>query len=203
MRSGIILAGGRSTRFGGEEKSIKVVKGKTMISRVMEALSCVVDEILVSVRDEPQQRLVEPFLEKGQRFVYDKIHGIGPMSGVNTALNEVKGEYVVIVACDMPFLNKSVIDLLFKEAEGHDAAVPVRENGFLEPLHAVYRRDSMIEAVRVSIEKGERRIASPINYLKDVVYVQEKKILEIDPDLRTFLNINRAEDMSVIMDEDQ
>ncbi|WP_424358290.1 molybdenum cofactor guanylyltransferase [Methanocella sp. MCL-LM] len=195
MRSGIILAGGRSTRFGGGEKSLREVGGRPMICRVKGSLDDVVDEIIVSVRDEKQRDLVFPYLKKITPFVYDEVHDIGPLAGVNACLKAAKGEYVVVVACDMPFISPAVIDYLFKAAEGHNAAVPVRENGFIEPLHAVYRREAMIAAVDEAISQGKRRIASPLDYLKDVVYVPVEKLREIDPDLKTFINVNRAEDM--------
>lgn len=197
MRSGIILAGGRSTRFGGGEKSLREVCGKPMICRVKGSLDDVVDEIIVSVRDEKQRDLVFPYLEETTPFVYDELRDIGPLAGVNACLKVAKGEYVVVVACDMPFISPEVLDFLFKSAQGHDATVPVRENGFIEPLHAVYRREAMIAAVDEAISHGKRRIAAPLDYLKDVVYVPVEKLREIDPGLRTFLNVNRAEDMPV------
>lgn len=195
MKSGIILAGGRSTRFGGEEKSLKPVNGKPMICSVIGALSGVVDEIVLSVRDERQRDLVYPFIKDDMAFVYDEVQGIGPLSGIYSCLKHVHGDYVVIVACDMPFINKNAVDMLFNEAIGHDAAVPQRENGFLEPLHAVYRRESMIRAVRESLDSGEHRIASPLKHMADVVYVPVERITKVDRELKTFLNINRAEDM--------
>jgi molybdenum cofactor guanylyltransferase len=196
MRSGIILAGGRSTRFGGGEKSLRAVEGKPMICRVREALQPVVDELVVSVRDERQRDLVYPFLsEDNHAFAYDRLQGIGPLAGVLESLKLARGEYVFIAACDMPFINSQVIDLLFEKARGHDAAVPAGPGDFLEPLHAVYRREPMIRAVKESLDKGEHRIASPLRHLKDVVYVSYDEIRAVDPDLKTFLNINRAEDI--------
>jgi molybdopterin-guanine dinucleotide biosynthesis protein A len=65
MRSGIILAGGRSTRFGGGEKSLKPVNGQPMICHVREAIKPLVDEIIVSVRDEVQRNRVFPYLLDG------------------------------------------------------------------------------------------------------------------------------------------
>ncbi len=95
----------------------------------------------------------------------------------------------------MPLVNTRAIELLFEKAQGHDAAVPLGHDGFLEPLHAVYRREPMIRAVEESIRKGERRIAAPLKYLKDVVYVPVDQIRKVDPELKTFLNVNRAEDL--------
>lgn len=195
MRSGIVLAGGRSTRFGGEEKSLKQVRGKHMICRVIEALQGAVDEIVISVRDERQRDLLYPFIS-GYDFGYDEVRDIGPLAGVSACLKKVSGDYVFITACDMPFINTKAVDLLFEKAEGHDAAVPRHDSGLIEPLHAVYRRDAMLSAVEASVRAGERRISAPLGNLKDVVYVPVSDIQKVDPELNTFLNINRAEDMS-------
>jgi len=196
MRSGIILAGGRSTRFGGGEKSLRAVDGKPMICRVREALLPQVDELVVSVRDEGQRDLVFPYLSGDeQTFAYDKLRDIGPLAGVLESLKAARGEYVFIAACDMPYISPGAIAFLFEKARSHDAAVPVGPNDFIEPLHAVYKREPMIRAVEEALGKGERRIASPLKHLKDVVYVPFDEIRAVDPELKTFRNINRAEDM--------
>ena len=196
MRSGIILAGGRSTRFGGGEKSLRSVDGKPMICRVRGALLAVVDELIVSVRDEGQRDLVFPYLGGSeQTFAYDRLRDVGPLAGVLESLKAARGEYVFIAACDMPYINPGVIAFLFDKARGHDAAVPKGPGEFLEPLHAVYRREAMVRAVEESLAAGERRIASPLRHLQDVVYVPFDEIRKVDPELKTFLNINRAEDM--------
>jgi molybdopterin-guanine dinucleotide biosynthesis protein A len=167
-----------------------------MICRVREALLPVVDELVVSVRDERQRDLVFPFLSEGNHaFAYDRLHDIGPLAGVLESLKAARGEYVFIAACDMPFINSRAIELLFEKARGHDAAVPSGPNDFLEPLHAVYRRGPMIRAVEESLRLGEQRIASPLRHLKDVVYVPFDDVRAVDPELKTFRNINRAEDM--------
>lgn len=194
MRSGIILAGGRSTRFGGGDKSLKPVDGKPMICRVRDTLGGVVGEVILSVRNQDQQARVSQLLSR-DTFALDEVPDIGPLAGVQAALKAAAGEYVALVACDMPFLNGRAVELLFEKAAGHDAAVPVSSNGFLEPLHAVYRREPMLRAVDESIKKGERRIAAPLTHLKDVVYVPAEELERVDPGLKTFLNINRADDL--------
>jgi len=197
MRSGLILAGGRSTRFGGGEKSLRIVGGKRMICRVVDALCPITDELVISVRDERQKDLLYPFISCYD-FVYDEIKDIGPLSGIYAGLQRVKGYYVVVVACDMPLINTAAIELLFKKAKDHDAAVPAHADGFIEPLHAVYRREPMLNAVKQSIDAGESKISAPLKMLKDVVYVPDEDIKKVDPELDTFLNVNRAEDMDRI-----
>ncbi len=166
-----------------------------MICRVKGSLETTVDEVIVSVRDERQRDIVFPYLREELPFVYDEVHDIGPLAGIYSCLKAAKGDYVVVVACDMPFISPEVIRYLFELAKEHDAAVPVQENGFIEPLHAVYRRQSMIDAVEEAIRLGKRRISAPIDFLKDVVFVPVDKLKDIDPELKTFVNVNRAEDM--------
>src|SRR5271157_2782797 len=197
MRSGIVLAGERSTRFGGGEKSLQLVGGKRMICRVIDALCGIVDELIISVRDEGQRDILYPFIT-GHTFVYDEVEGIGPLAGIFASLARAKGDYAAVVACDMPYINKAAIELLFDRAEGHDAAVPRHDNGLIEPLHAVYRRDRMLVAVRESIEASESKISAPLKRLKDVIYVPVDEIRKVDPELDTFLNVNRAEDVEQI-----
>jgi molybdopterin-guanine dinucleotide biosynthesis protein A len=167
-----------------------------MICHVREAIKPLVDELIVSVRDEQQRNRVFPYLPDGSNtFVYDELRDIGPLAGILPALRAARGEYVVIVACDMPFISTRAIELLFASAKGHDAAVPAGDDGFLAPLHAVNRREPMIRPVEESVRKGERRIAAPLKYLGDVVYVPAAEIRKVDPGLNTFLNVNRAEDL--------
>jgi molybdopterin-guanine dinucleotide biosynthesis protein A len=198
MRSGLILAGGRSTRFGGGEKSLKPIGEKRMICHVIDALAPVVDELIISVRDERQRDLLFPLMG-GYEFVYDEVKDIGPLSGVLAGLGRAKGDYVVVVACDMPLISKAAIGVLFKIAEGHDAAVPRHPDGLIEPLHAVYKREPMLRAVKASVEAGERKISAPLRHLRDVVYVSDEDIKKVDGELDTFLNVNRAEDMERIV----
>lgn len=79
MRSGIVLAGGRSTRFGGREKSLELVEGKRMICRAIDSICGAVDEVIISVRDEQQRDILAPFVSS-YRFVFDEAEGLGPPS---------------------------------------------------------------------------------------------------------------------------
>ncbi len=168
-----------------------------MICHVIDALSPIVDELIISVRDERQRDLLFPFIS-GHEFAYDEVQGIGPLSGVRAGLGRAKGDYVAVVACDMPLISEAAVDLLFKKAEGHDAAVPRHADGLIEPLHAVYKKEPMLRAVKESIAAGERKISAPLKRLEDVVYVPDEEMRSVDGELDTFLNVNRAEDMERI-----
>ena len=194
--SAIILAGGKGKRMGYREKALMAINGKPLISYVIEGLEKVVDNIILSVRDKAQGELFDTVLP-GYTYAFDKYENTGPLAGILSGLSVCRDEYCFIAACDMPFINENVVKMLFKGSVNHDAAIPRREDGFLEPLHAVYRCKPMIFETRKAIKNGERIILAPIQKLR-VNYVEMEDIRKIDPDLRTFININTPEDMDRI-----
>ena len=99
----------------------------------------------------------------------------------------------------MPFVNFRVVDLLFEKANGHDAALPRWEDRKFEPLHAVYSR-KLISEIEKAFEKGKCSVLTPVFEMQDVVFVEVSEIRELDPELRTFANINTVEDMEFIIE---
>lgn len=191
--SALILAGGKGSRLGYQEKALIDINGKPLIAFVIENLKKVVDNIIISVRNTEQGELLESHLS-GCRFAYDVHKNIGPLAGILSGLEACEDEYCFTAACDMPFINEKVVRTLFMKSEHYDAAIPRREGGFLEPLHAVYRCKPMIRETEKAIESGETVILAPIFKLR-VNYVGIDEIKRIDPELRTFMNINTCEDI--------
>lgn len=196
MYSALILAGGEGKRLGYKEKAFMDIEGKPLIAYVIEALEKAVDEIIISVRDKAQGELFEPHFP-GYKLAYDVYKNIGPLAGILSGLEACKDEYCFVAACDMPFINENVVRLLFRKSENYEAAIPRWEDGFLEPLHAVYRCKSMIREIEKAIEKGETIILAPI-FKMNVNYVEVDEIKKLDPELRTFMNINTYEDIQFI-----
>lgn len=195
--SALILAGGKGSRLGYKEKALMDINGKPLIAYVIEALEKVVDNIIISVRNKAQGELLKPYLP-GYRFAYDVHKNIGPVAGILSGLTLCEDEYCFIAACDMPFINDNVIKMLFEKSEHYDAAIPRWDDGFLEPLHAVYRCKPMIRETKKAIGNGETIILAPIFKL-NVNYIGIEEIKNIAPDLRTFMNINTPEDMQQII----
>ncbi|AKB28542.1 Molybdopterin-guanine dinucleotide biosynthesis protein [Methanosarcina siciliae T4/M] len=198
-RSAIMLAGGRGRRMGMVEKALLKFEGKTILGRLLENLFRVVDEVILSVRDIPQKEKLLPVLEKFPdreiRFCFDSREDAGPLEGIRAGLLESRSEYSFVCAGDMPFVNPEVVDLLFEKADGHDAALPRWEKDRMyEPLHAVYSRKMLLEIEKV-FEGGRHSVLTPVFEMKDVVFVEISEIREIDPELRTFANINTVEDL--------
>jgi molybdopterin-guanine dinucleotide biosynthesis protein A len=197
MYSALILAGGLGSRLGYKEKANIDINGRTLIAYVIENLEEVVDDIIVSVRDEAQGKLLNTRISK-YRLAYDTCKNIGPLAGILSGLSACKDEYCFVVACDMPFINEKVVRLLFKKCEDYDAAIPRWGDGLLEPLHAVYRCEPMIRETKKAIQKGETVILAPVFRL-NINYVSVDDINKMDPDLMTFMNVNTPEDVQNVM----
>ncbi|MCX9024967.1 MAG: molybdenum cofactor guanylyltransferase [Candidatus Methanoperedens sp.] len=195
--SALILAGGRGSRLGYREKALMDINGKPLLAYVIESLEKVVDNLIISVRDRAQGELLESRFP-GFSFAYDMHKNTGPLAGILSGLLLSRDEFCFIAACDMPFINDKVVKMLFQKSEFHDAAIPRWEDGFLEPLHAVYRCKPMILETKKAIESGETIILAPVFKLK-VNYVGIEEIKKLDPDLKTFMNINTPEDMQKII----
>jgi molybdopterin-guanine dinucleotide biosynthesis protein A len=197
-RSVIVLAGGKGKRMGMIEKALLEFEGKTILERLLENLFQVADEVILSVRDSAQKEKFRPVLEKFPcreiRFCFDTLEDAGPLEGIRAGLLESRSEYTFVCAGDMPFVNSRVVDLLFKNVSGHDAALPRWENGKYEPLHAVYSRKLIHETEKI-FKKGRRSVLTPVFEMQDVVFVEVSEIRKLDPALRTFANINTAEDL--------
>ncbi|VVB54418.1 Molybdenum cofactor guanylyltransferase [uncultured archaeon] len=194
--SAIILAGGKGKRMGYREKALMAINGKPLISYVIESLEKVVDNIIISVRDKAQGKLLDSVLP-GYIYAFDEYENTGPLAGILSGLTVCTDDFCFIAACDMPFINENVIKLLFKSGEDHDAAIPRWKDGFLEPLHAVYKCKPMLSETKKAIKNGEKIVLAPIQKLR-VNYVEMEEIRKIDMNLRTFININTPEEMDII-----
>jgi len=187
--------------MGMVEKPLMEFEGKTILEFLISSLSRSVNEIVISVRDQTQEaqliHVIEKFPACEIHFSWDFAEGIGPLEGIRTGLLGISSEYAFVCAGDMPFINSDVVDLLFESAEGHDAAVPKHKNGKFEPLHAVYSK-KLVPKIEKAVEMGKYSVLTPVFELHDVVCVEVSKILKLDPELKTFMNINTVEDLEKI-----
>jgi molybdopterin-guanine dinucleotide biosynthesis protein A len=103
------------------------------------------------------------------------------------------GEWVFISACDMPFINKNVIKYMYSQKNNFDAVVPIVK-GKTEPLLAFYSKRLLptMEKVILTDKRGIK------DFLKNkrVKYVTSKEIKKIDPEAKSFANLNTPEDVN-------
>lgn len=193
MRSAVILCGGKSSRFNCIDKTFIKFGVKPLLKHVIDSVSEVVDEIIIATQNE--ERVVDIKKMVDLKIVFDTVEGFGPIAGILAGLEECSSEYSIILACDMPFTSSEVISLLFDQALGYDAAIPKWKDDLIEPLYAIYRRDSMIDAARSAIKDDAHNVNYSISLLSEVNYISMEIIKEIDPELKTFVNINTPKDL--------
>ncbi len=193
----LILAGGKSQRFQSRDKCFITLHDKPLIQHAIDNVSSVADEIIVAVRDTQQGEQIRNRMPNKVILVFDSFKGFGPLAGVLAGLERASSLYSLIVGCDMPFVHIPVVEFLFEVAEQgkYDAVIPRWENGMVEPLHAVYKRETMLNAVRDTIEKGDGKMFNVLSQLENVHFVAMGKIREIDYELKTFRNINTPDDL--------
>lgn len=150
-RTGVVLAGGYSTRFGERDKALAPVDGDPMLVRVVRRLAAVTDTVFVNCRQDQhaafERTLADADLSATTEFALDEVPDRGPLAGLETALERVDADLTAVVACDMPWVDPTLLDLLFERVDGHDAAVPEQPDGQLQPVQAVYRTEPMRAAV--------------------------------------------------------
>jgi molybdopterin-guanine dinucleotide biosynthesis protein A len=193
LRSCVILAGGAGRRIGSEKAFLEFF-GKKMIERTAEIVGEVVDDVVVVARDEDQEARLRDLVQEA-RLVSDSVRGFGPVAGLAAGMGAARGEHALAVGCDLPFLNPEVLDILFDFAEGYEAAIPEREGGLIEPLHAVYRADSMARACETALAMDIRKIRAPLEGLR-AKYVSLELLRPVDSELLSFFNLNTEEDLS-------
>lgn len=187
MRTGLILAGGDSSRFG-SWKVLARFRGRPMVRWVADALLSESDELLVSVRSREQAARLQDVLPEA-RVIPDERHDRGPIEGFAQGFDAARGGVVLVAPCDAPLLQPALYRLLLDVLESHAAAVP--RLGVIDPLRAVYRTD----AARAGLaERDPKCPASLVDGLGPVL-VEADALREVDPTLVSFLDANRKEDL--------
>ena len=193
MKGGLVLAGGKSTRFG-INKALARLGEKPLIAHVVDRALHVADEIVVAIGRESNTAVYRKLLPKSAQVVKDRLRAKSPLVGILTGFQVMKSGYSVVLSCDTPFVKDDVLKLLFKRAVHADAAVPKWANGDIEPLQSVYKVRSVIPAAKLALHRQEFRIVDMIKRLDRVTYVPVREIKRIDRDLTTFFNVNTQSD---------
>jgi molybdopterin-guanine dinucleotide biosynthesis protein A len=193
--TGIVLAGGRSTRMGTDKASM-ALDGVPLLQRTVMVLSEVAAEIVV-VRSHQQ---VLPAVESARPIavVEDAIEGEGPLIGIAAGLRRASHDLALVVACDMPFLQPSLLRLLVERlAAGRRFVVPMY-GGRPQPLCSAFRRDAL-PVLEAQIAAGVRRIMAVSDAL-EADRVTPEQWSAVDVNGRSFENVNTPEEFEAARD---
>jgi len=191
--SGIILAGGRSRRFGSDKLAVRIGDG-TLLDRSVAAVAQIATDIVVVVA--PGDHRVPASVDRPLRIVADPVAHGGPLVGLLTGLEAVDQPLAIVVGGDMPELRADVLGLLVRTlaAEPTIDGVVLRSRGALVPLPAAVRTGAATDITRRLVGDGERRLRSLFERLPTRV-LEEGAWRPLDPDGDTLRDIDRPADL--------
>ncbi len=178
--TGIILAGGKSLRYG-KNKALVEVEGTRLIERVISVVQPLFENLIIITNNPREYDYLQLPMHE------DLIKGLGPLGGVYTGLEAISNESGFFVACDMPFLQSDLIRHMVEIKGDFDAVVP-KVDWKIEPLHAIYTRNCL-PAIKQLIDAQGYQIIKFFDNIR-VRYVKEKEIRSFDSRLKSFLNVN-------------
>jgi molybdopterin-guanine dinucleotide biosynthesis protein A len=180
-----VLAGGASRRMGAN-KSFVELAGKPLIQHTLERVRRLNAPVILVTNDPDLYRRFET------PMVSDVVRGKGSLGGIYSALMNSATPYTLCVACDMPLLDVGLLHYLLSLRAGFDAVVPMLD-GQPQGLHAVYHH-RCAQPIHDLMDRNELRITALFNHLR-VRLVGEAAIRAIDPELRSFTNLNTPEEL--------
>jgi molybdenum cofactor guanylyltransferase len=179
----LILGGGRSRRMGRDKAGLPA-GDVSLIEHLVRRLAPVAGETIVA--GGPNLSHVD-----GVRQVDDRFPGMGPLAGIHAGLLAANYRWVWVVACDLPDVEPRLGTLLCRLAVGVDAVVPRVDDG-PQGLCAVYDQ-ALAPRIASFLESGQRRVQDLLARL-DVRDVTEAELRQVDPELRSFRNLNTPAD---------
>jgi molybdopterin-guanine dinucleotide biosynthesis protein A len=181
--TGIILAGGKSSRMGTDKGFLKL-NNKTFIEYSIEALQPLVSQIII-VSNDPDYDVFK------MKRVEDLIKDAGPLAGIHSGLKHSRTEYNLVLSCDIPLIKKEVIEKLIDAQDGYQDVIQIVSNGKSMPLIAMYKKTCETTFHKL-LQKDERRLQVAMNQCK-------VKNIVLDPENNLYTaNINTPEELKTI-----
>jgi len=181
--TGIILAGGKSSRMG-QDKGLLMLNGRTFMSHIIEALEPVVSDIIIVSNNSDYD------IYKLKR-VADILKDSGPLAGLYTGLFHSETENNIVLSCDVPLINTAVLNILIEGFETEKDVIHIKSEEKNMPLIAIYKKQCMPHFLK-RLHDGERRLQTAIDNMNT-------KSIPLEPAMQRFVkNINTASDLKEI-----
>lgn len=187
--TGVILAGGRATRYDGINKAFVEVGGRRILDRIYPVFRDLFDEIIL-VTNQP-----DAYLDYNLHIVTDIFPVRSSLAGVHAGLFHASHDHIFATACDAPFIEKTIVREVLSRIDDTCHAVMPEVGGKLEPLFAVYAKKCLPTAEN-ALRNGRFQIFSLCR--RDRVRIVPEKVLRrLDPDLTAFFNVNTLQDKAL------
>ena len=183
----VIQAGGMSSRMG-EDKALKPFLGRPLIQRVIDRLTPIADELIVTTNRPADYQFLN------LRLIPDLKPGRGALGGLYTAITSASSPLVAVVACDMPFASTVFFEGASRLMVEEDADVVIAktDEGY-EPLHALYRRETCLPAIESAISADQWKVISWFPQVT-VRTLAPDEVKSFDPSGLCFWNLNTPEE---------
>lgn len=182
--TGIILAGGKSSRMG-ENKAFVLFSNQPLVEILLDKVSALFKDLMI-VSNKPHL-----YQKYGIRVEKDVFQDCGPLGGIYTGLFCSQNLHNFILACDMPFANQDLIRYMLEKSADSDVTI-AEHNGRLEPLCAVYSKNC-IQPVKEQLVRNNLKIVDFFKHVR-VKTISEEEVARFDPEGCCFANINTPED---------
>jgi molybdopterin-guanine dinucleotide biosynthesis protein A len=203
-----VQAGGRSSRMG-EDKALKPFLGRPLVQRVIERLSPIADELIVTTnRPDDYSFLLDSKVYRlwSPRLISDLKPGRGALGGLYTAIASATHPSVAVVACDMPFASPTLIEAMTSLMVEEEADVVIaraaprveragKTEGGYEPIHAVYRRETCLPAIESAINADQWKVIAWLPLVRVRVLTSDE-LKRYDPAGLAFWNVNTPEEFA-------
>jgi len=191
--SGIVLAGGNSSRMGTNKALIEILGVPLMIRQIMKLEKLLETrnrgELLVSVRETSALEL-----PSGARYVLDLEPGQGPLMGLYSCLREIGQGHAVVLGVDMPRMDAPTLSLLVDQCEPGVGVVPGYSNSeFYEPLAAVYPVE-MLNLISDYLDRGKRSLQELVRVGIEEGFLKKFEIPKLE--VIRFMNMNCPQDLT-------
>lgn len=177
--TGIILAGGQGTRFG-SNKALAIWNEQTLLERAIELIRPYSREVLISGNCPACENV-------GCKKIPDLWPDLGPLGGIYTAFKHTDTPYLLFLTCDMPLMNRSLIERLITDDPLKEVTLWQEIEGTLQLFPSLFSRN-ILQLVEGKIRRKElsvRSILSEVSFR--LIPVRQK-------DEKAFLNVNHAAD---------
>lgn len=184
--TGIILAGGKSSRMG-EDKGFLKLNGKTFMSSIIAALNPIVGEIIIVSNNSEYDVF-------NLKRVADSMEDSGPLAGLYSGLLHSETENNIVLSCDVPLISTSVLKKLLEGAPSEAEVIQFESEGKTIPLVAMYKKKCRHHFLKL-LQTNERRLRFAIDQL-------DVKTITLDSELgKTVRNINTISELKDLKHE--
>ncbi len=187
MLSLVIQAGGLSRRMG-RDKGLVLLNGTPLVEHVINRLEGLANEIIITTNKPKSYQYLNHALAS------DKNPGAGALTGLHTALKAAHGKHVFVIACDMPLVNRKLVEYIISCSEMADVVIPYFADRY-QPLHALYHRENCLPPISQSLAEKQKRMIA-FHSLVSIHKISTSQIKSFDPEGQSFENVNTPEELA-------